>query len=137
MREIKSIKLSIIFGALLGMSIVCLTALGQVADMNKNAIAGPLPPPVMPPDAIALTPVEKLGKFMLYDHTLSNPSGYACATCRLPEAGFTGPDSLVNLFGGPQPGVVPGRFSNRKPQSYVYAAFCPVGPAFNAIAGFG
>jgi hypothetical protein len=121
MREIKSIKLSIIFGALLGMSIVCLTALGQVADMNKNAIA--------------LTPVEKLGKFMLYDHTLSNPSGYACATCHLPEAGFTGPDSLVNLFGGPQPGVVPGRFSNRKPQSYVYAAFCPVGPAFNAIAG--
>jgi hypothetical protein len=72
MREIKSIKLSVICGAVLGTSIVCSTALGQVAGMNKNAIAGPLPPPVMPPDEIALTPVEKLGKF--YDHTLSNPS---------------------------------------------------------------
>jgi cytochrome c peroxidase len=53
----------------------------------------------MPPDEIALTPVEQLGKFMLFDHTLSNPPGYGCATCHLPEAGFTGPDSLVNLFG--------------------------------------
>jgi cytochrome c peroxidase len=53
----------------------------------------------------------------------------------VPEAGFTGPDSSVNLFGGPQPGVVPGRFSNRKPQSYVYAAFCPVGPVFRASLG--
>jgi cytochrome c peroxidase len=131
----KSIKLSVICGTVLGISIVCSTALGQVAGVNKNAIAGPLPPPVMPPDEIPLTPVEKLGKFMLYDHTLSNPSGYACATCHVPEAGFTGPDSLVNQFGGPQPGVVPGRFSNRKPQSYVYAAFCPVGPVFNANLG--
>jgi cytochrome c peroxidase len=135
MREMKSIKLSVICGAVLGTSIVCSTASGQIAGMNKNAIAGPLPPPVMPPDEIALTPVEKLGKFMLYDHTLSNPSGYACATCHVPAAGFTGPDSSVNLFGGPQPGVVPGRFSNRKPQSYVYTAFCPVGPVFNANLG--
>jgi cytochrome c peroxidase len=118
--------------AVVGLSI---RAFAQVAGPIKNAIVGPLPPPVMPPDEIALTPVEKLGKFMLFDHTLSNPPGYACATCHLPEAGFTGPDSLVNQFSGPQPGVVPGRFSNRKPQSYVYAAFCPVGPAFNANAG--
>jgi cytochrome c peroxidase len=142
MPPVKSIKLSIICGAVLGTSIICSTALDQVAGRIiagpiKNAIAGPLPPPVMPPDEIALTHVEKLGKFMLYDHTLSNPSGYACATCHLPEAGFTGPDSLVNLFGGPEPGVVPGRFGTggRKPQSYVYAAFAPVGPVFNPIKG--
>jgi cytochrome c peroxidase len=133
MREINSMKLSVICGAVLGISIVCSTALGQVAGMNKNAVAGPLPPPVMPPDEIPLTPVEKLGKFMLYDHTLLNPSGYACATCHVPEAGFTGPDSLVNLYGGPQPGVVPGRFSNHKPQSYVYAAFCPSAPSLTPI----
>jgi cytochrome c peroxidase len=143
MRKGKTIKLSAICGAILGTSIVCSSALaqvggpalGQVAGPIKNAIAGPLPPPVMAPDEIALTPVEKLGKFMLYDDTLSNPPGYACATCHVPEAGFTGPDSLVNQFGGPQPGVVPGRFGNRKPQSYVYAAFSPVGPFFNANKG--
>src|ERR1700736_6837123 len=142
MPPVKSIKLSIICGAVLGTSIICSTALDQVAGRIiagpiKNAIAGPLPPPVMPPDEIALTPVEKLGKFMLYDHTLSNPPGYACAPCHVPEAGFTGPDSLVNLFGGPMPGVVPGRFGTdgRKPQSYVYAAFAPVGPVFNPIKG--
>src|SRR5260370_26077661 len=102
---------------------------------SERGEGGPVGPPGRRLDAIALPPVEKVGKFMLYDHTVSNPPGYACATCHVPEAGFTGPDSLVNLFGGPQPGVVPGRFGNRKPQSYVYAAFAPVGPAFNANKG--
>jgi cytochrome c peroxidase len=133
---LESMKLSIICGAVLGISIACSIALAQVSGpIITNAVAGPLPPPVMPPNEIKLTPVEQLGKFMLYDHTLSNPPGYACATCHVPEAGFTGPDSSVNLFGGPQPGVVPGRFSNRKPQSYVYAVFCPVGPVFRASLG--
>jgi cytochrome c peroxidase len=135
MREVKS-KLSVIWGVILGTTIVCSTALAQVAgSITTNAIVGPLPPPKMPPNEIKLTPVEQLGKFMLYDHTLSNPSGYACATCHVPETGFTGPDSAVNEFGGPQPGIVPGRFGPRKPQSYLYAAFCPVGPAFNANLG--
>jgi hypothetical protein len=67
---------------------------------------------------------------MLYDSTLSNPPGYSCATCHVPETGFTGPNSEVNAFSGPQPGVVPGRFSNRKPQSYLYAAFSPEGPYY-------
>jgi cytochrome c peroxidase len=135
MREARSNQLSLICAAILGTSIVCSTALAQLAGPTRNAVGGPLPPPAMPPDEIKLTPVEKLGKFMLYDHTLSNPPGYSCATCHVPEAGFTGPDSIVNLFGGPQPGVVPGRFGNRKPQSYVYAAFAPVGPVFNANLG--
>jgi len=134
MREVKSNKLSIICGAILGTSIVCSTALAQLAGPTQNAIAGPLPPPPIPPDLIKLTPVEKLGKFMLYDHTLSNPSGYACATCHVLQTGFTGPDSTVNLFGGQQPGVVPGRFGARKPQMYAYAAFSPVGPFFDAAA---
>jgi cytochrome c peroxidase len=134
MREIK-LRRFVFLGAILGMVIVCSITLAQMTAPVSNAVAGPLPPPVIPRNEIKLTPVEQLGKFMLYDHTLSNPPGYACATCHVPEAGFTGPDSSVNLFGGPQPGVVPGRFSNRKPQSYVYAAFCPVGPVFRASLG--
>ena len=139
MPQIKS-KFPLFWGAVLGTSIVCSTALAQVAGPHvagpvQNAIGGPLPPPATPPDQIELTPVEKLGKFMLYDHTLSDPPGYACATCHVPAAGFTGPDSLINLFGGPQPGVVPGRFGNRKPPSYTYAAFSPVGPVFNPTLG--
>src|SRR4051794_38944352 len=85
-------------------------------NAQANVLGGPLPLPRMPPDITRLTPVEKLGKLMLYDSTLSNPPGYACATCHVAETGYTGPNSEINAFSGPQPGVVPGRFSDRKPQ---------------------
>jgi cytochrome c peroxidase len=98
---------------------------------QADVLVGPLPAPHMPPDSIQLTPVEKLGKLMLYDSTLSNPPGYSCATCHVSETGFTGPSSQINAFSGPQPGVVPGRFSDRKPQSYLYAAFSPEGPYYD------
>jgi Di-haem cytochrome c peroxidase len=98
-----------------------------------DVLGGPLPAPTLSSDIVQLTPVEKLGKLMLYDSTLSNPPGYSCATCHVPETGFTGPNSEINAFSGPQPGVVPGRFSNRKPQSYLYAAFSPVGPPVSVI----
>jgi cytochrome c peroxidase len=92
---------------------------------------GPVPPPPIPPNVTPLTPVEQLGKFMLYDSTLSNPPGYACATCHIKSTGFTGPSSEINEFGGPMPGVVPGRFGPRKPYTYGYAAFSPEGPYFD------
>src|SRR6195256_6019034 len=98
---------------------------------RADVLGGPLPAPRLPPDPIQLTPVEQLGKLMLYDSTLSNPPGYSCANCHVPETGFTGPNSQINAFAGPQPGVVPGRFSDRKPQSYLYAAFSPEGPSFD------
>jgi cytochrome c peroxidase len=98
---------------------------------RADVLGGPLPAPRLPRDIIQLTPVEELGKLILYDSTLSNPPGYSCATCHVPETGFTGPNSEVNAFSGPQPGVVPGRFSNRKPQSYLYAAFSPEGPYYD------
>jgi cytochrome c peroxidase len=101
----------------------------------RGVVSGPLPPPVMPPDTVILSDVERLGKFMLYDINLSDPVGYACATCHIPETGFTGPVSIVNQNAGTMPGVVPGRFSNRKPQSYVYASYEPEGPFFNANKG--
>ena len=96
-----------------------------------DVLGGPLPPPLQPRDIVQLSPVEKLGKLMLYDSTLSNPAGYACATCHVAETGYTGPNSEINAFSGPQPGVVPGRFSDRKPQSYLYAAFSPEGPYYD------
>src|ERR1700731_3688691 len=98
---------------------------------RADVLGGPLPAPRMPRDIIPLTPVEKLGKLMLYDSTLSNPPGYACATCHVAETGYTGPNSEINAFSGPQPGVVPGRYSDRKPQSYLYAAFSPEGPYYD------
>jgi cytochrome c peroxidase len=121
---------------------ICVVLLGLAAAVapvalmlqdfvRADVLGGPLPSPRLPPDTIQLTPVEKLGKLMLYDSTLSNPPGYSCASCHVHETGFTGPNSEINAFAGPQPGVVPGRFSNRKPQSYLYAAFSPEGPYYD------
>ena len=125
-------KRRIICVALLGLAgIVAGVALMLYDYAQADVLGGPLPAPRLPRDIIQLTPVEKLGKLMLYDSTLSNPPGYSCATCHVPETGFTGPNSEVNAFSGPQPGVVPGRFSNRKPQSYLYAAFSPEGPYYD------
>jgi cytochrome c peroxidase len=99
---------------------------------QAQVVGGPLPPVPMPKDIIKLEPIEKLGKFMLYDDTMSDPSGYACATCHAPSTGLSlGLESIVNLRGGPQPGVVPGRFGPRKPMSYGYAAFSPEGPYYD------
>jgi cytochrome c peroxidase len=100
-----------------------------------GAVVGPVPPPPLPPNIVSLTPVEQLGKFMLYDSTLSNPKGYACASCHIPETGFTGPSSEINALGCDTPGVVPGRVGNRKPYTYNYAAFSPEGPFFDNMAG--
>ena len=124
-RRIISVRLvCLVGGALVGAAFLLYDALADV-------LGGPLPPPRLPPDIVQLTSVEQLGKLMLYDNTLSNPPGYACATCHVAETGFTGPNSEINAFSGPQPGVVPGRFSDRKPQSYLYAAFSPEGPYYD------
>ena len=73
---------------------------------------------------VKLTAAEQLGKDLFFDHTLSDPQGYSCASCHVPETGFTGPRSDVNEFSGPMPGVMPGRFGHRKPQA-VTSAVCP------------
>jgi cytochrome c peroxidase len=102
---------------------------------SSGQIFGPVPPPKQPPNIVPLTPVEQLGKDILYDHTLSDPPGYACFTCHVPETGFTGPSSEINAFSGEMPGVVPGRFRERKPMSYAVSAFSPIGPYFDANLG--
>ena len=121
---------------------ICVTLIGVLGAVvavalilheyvRAEVLGGPLPAPPLPREIIQLTPVEKLGKLMLYDSTLSDPPGYSCATCHVPETGFTGPNSEINASAGPQPGIVPGRFSDRKPQSYLYAAFSPEGPYYD------
>src|SRR5580693_10320667 len=103
---------------------------------SSGQVVGPVPPPVQPPDLVPLTPVEQLGKDIVYDNTLSNPSGYACFSCHTPQTGFASPlSSEVNELLGIPSGVVPGRFTNRKPMTYAATAFCPIGPAYNADLG--
>ena len=72
--------------------------------------------------------MEQLGKDLLYDNTMSNPKGYACAQCHAPTTGFTtGLSSVVNQAAGVPPGVIPGRWDNRRAYTYGYAAFSPEG----------
>lgn len=68
-----------------------------------------------------LSPLEELGKALYFDHNLSDPPGQACASCHAPEAGFVGPDSLINENTAVYPGAVPTRFGNRKPPTAAYA----------------
>ena len=60
--------------------------------------------------ANGLTPMEELGKNLLFDSALSTPPVQSCATCHAPETGFTGPDSAINELQAVYPGAVFKRF---------------------------
>jgi cytochrome c peroxidase len=98
------------------------------AQTASNVVLQPLPAPAQTTNVVPLSPGEQLGKDIFFDSALSNPEGYACATCHLPQSGFTGSSSFVNLVAGPAPGVIPGRAGRRKPQSIPYVMFSPAGP---------
>jgi cytochrome c peroxidase len=70
--------------------------------------------------------VRTLGKLLLFDKHLSVNQNEACGFCHTPETGFTGPIQSINLMTVSYPGSVRTRFSNRKPQSYMYVPFAPV-----------
>src|ERR1700742_4564866 len=78
--------------------------------------------------------VRTLGKLLLFDKHLSVHQNEACSFCHTPETGFTGPISSLNATTVSYPGSVRARFSNRKPQSYMYAPFAPV-LHYNALQG--
>lgn len=78
--------------------------------------------------------VRTLGKLLLFDRHLSVKQNEACSFCHTPETGFTGPIQSLNLTTVSYPGSVRTRFSNRKPQSYMYAPFAPV-LHYNAVQG--
>lgn len=73
-----------------------------------------------------LTPQEHLGKMIFFDKKLSINGNQSCASCHAPNAGWTGPISVVNAHGAVYEGSVPGRFGNRKPPSAAYATPSPV-----------
>jgi cytochrome c peroxidase len=115
-------------------------AAGLPADADAAAariifaasIVKPLPAPPQPGNILPLSPVEQLGKNIFFDRTFSSPEGYSCATCHIPQSGFTGSSSLVNQLAGPMPGVIAGRFGKRKPQAVAYSTFSPDGPYFDS-----
>ncbi len=92
---------------------------------------GTIPAPLRTQTLAPLSAIEQLGKDLFFDTTLSNPPGFACATCHAPGAGFTGSSSAINEASGPMPGVVRGRFGKRKPQAVPYATFSPEGPYYD------
>ena len=65
----------------------------------RGRSTGRLPPPKQPPNIVTLTPVEQLGKDMLYDNTLSNPPGYACPPATSPRRASRDPARLSMRFG--------------------------------------
>ena len=73
-----------------------------------------------------LTPLEELGKNLLFDTALSTPPVQSCATCHATETGFTGPDSSINAGKAVYPGAVFTRFGNRKPPTVAYGGDSPV-----------
>ena len=76
--------------------------------------------------ANGLSPLEERGKANIFDTNLSTPPGQSCAACHAPEAGFTGPDSEINLGQVAYPGAVHLRGGNRKPPTSAYGGFSPV-----------
>lgn len=70
--------------------------------------------------------MRTLGKLLLFDKHLSVRQDEACSFCHTPETGFTGPIASLNRTTVSYPGSIRTRFSNRKPQSYMYAPFAPV-----------
>jgi cytochrome c peroxidase len=96
-------------------ALACVIALFMLA--SRRAPAEPNNP---------LTPIEQLGKFLLFDTDLSTPPGQSCAACHGPEVGFTGPVSSANAGTAVYPGAVHTRFGNRKPPAASYAGDSPV-----------
>ncbi len=77
-------------------------------------------------EEIQLTPKEKLGKAIFFDQDLSINGNQSCAACHGPEAGWTGPISLINEIGSVYEGSIAGRFGDRKPPSAAYATLSPI-----------
>jgi cytochrome c peroxidase len=77
-------------------------------------------------DGTGLTPVEFLGKNLFFDKNLSANGKMSCATCHAPEAGFTGPSSMINEMTAVYPGAIGERFGNRKPPTAAYGGESPI-----------
>lgn len=83
---------------------------------------------LLPGTALAetLTNQEQLGKSIFFDDNLSINGNQSCAACHAPEAGWTGPDPVINASGAVYEGSISGRFGDRKPPSSAYATPSPI-----------
>lgn len=72
-----------------------------------------------------LTAVERLGKALFFDTSLSAGGNQSCASCHDPKAGWTGGQEQVNKGRAVYEGSISGRFGNRKPPSVAYATVVP------------
>jgi cytochrome c peroxidase len=71
--------------------------------------------------ALALEPIEELGKLLYFDENLSEPLGQSCASCHDPNFGFVDPDSNLPV----SEGVNPDLFGGRNSPSAGYAMYAP------------
>ena len=75
--------------------------------------------------ALALTPLELLGKNIFFD-PISLPSNkLACASCHHPAKGWILPNSAINSSTVVAPGAKPHAVGSIKPPSNAYASFSP------------
>lgn len=79
--------------------------------------------PAVAPDEAGLTPLERLGKRIFEDTSLSRPAGVACASCHAAATAFQGAN------GSPVPAVArgskPESLGRRNTPSILYASFAP------------
>ena len=102
---------------------------------SSGQIDGPLPPIKQPPNIVPLTPVEQLGKDIVFDNTLSNPEGYACCTCHAPRrATRRGSDRRSIRSSASRRGSSPAGAQSQG-HDLRHAAFSPEGPYYDADAG--
>ncbi len=65
--------------------------------------------------------LERLGRALFFDASLSEPAGQACASCHAPGAGFADPDAELPLSRGADPRL----FGNRNTPAIAYVAHTP------------
>jgi cytochrome c peroxidase len=78
------------------------------------------------PGAALLSPIQELGKKLMFDTRLSTPEGQACVFCHDIKAGWSGSIEIFNKGGAVYEGALRGRFGNVKPPTAAYAGFSPV-----------
>jgi cytochrome c peroxidase len=73
------------------------------------------------PTELAASPLARLGEELFFDERLSSPAGQACASCHVPEAAFTDPETREPT----SEGAIRGRFGARNSPTAAYARFSP------------
>lgn len=74
-----------------------------------------------------LSSLAAVGRQVFFDSKMSNPVGsQSCASCHMPNVGFSGLGDGPGFVQGVGQGAVVGAFGGRKPPSAAYATFAPI-----------